>query len=510
MENEKNKQKAERNGVEPNSDSDHESTRSSAAAKPVAEMSETRDRDGTTNRMKFSPERLAVVVSRELKPSDTSASPLNRRAELIISHARADLAASDVLDQLRGQKIEHVDYLVGMDQRIKFTMNDKAPEFQLHLVSVPEDEETWKINYLQFIYRQSLEERLRRGRIPPDFAATLVRPDLGFIVQPNHEIQLASTATVPEQVTISANGVRFTSVHDQYKRMLGIPPSVDNPIPVKIALLDSGVAADFPNTKTQRLLQTNLVDEGPNGPARSATDNYGHGTVMCKIIRDLAPFATLHVFKVFSDQGRSSEWHILQALQMLDDANIVNMSITFGRTLGDIPCAKCGHRNQKGRLAVSQRVMSAVFHNQVRQLVEREGRVLVASAGNRGLNELEYPSRFDEVFAISSVNSRCERSSFSNYNGTGSAHPRHYAFPGGETEAPEELVATFGADTNQSAGTSHAAAYASGLLAHLWHQAKPEDRNPKGMTSAMSNAAHRGKGAFANYDGQHGNGIPTL
>ena len=154
--------------------------------------------------------------------------------------------------------------------------------------------------------------------------------------------------------------------------------------------------------------------------------------------------------------------------------------------------------------------MSAIFQNQIRQLVDREQRVLVASAGNDDLAILGYPSRFDEVFAITSVNSRCERSSFSNYNASGTQHPRHYAFPGGDLRDPQELIVLLGPDDTKAAGTSHAAAYASGLLAHLWRQAEPAERNPKGMTAAMARAAYKGKGTFAKFDGENGNGFPTL
>jgi subtilisin family serine protease len=478
------------------------------AAKSATTVKEIIDRGRVVSDRKI---KLNKMVDFGEAPSKTEAAtpPPSHRGELIISHARADLAATDVVDRIRGEKIEHVGYLDDMDKKIGFEPHPKAPEFQLHLIRVPEGEETWKANYLQFVYKQALQERLRSGRVPPDFAAALGRPDLHFNVQPNHEIWLAATAlAMAARGPISARQFRFTQYHEQYKSMLRIPARVDNPAPVTIAVLDTGVAGDFALPNSPQPIQTNLVDEDTGN---GAIDHHGHGTVMCSIIRDVAPFATLHVFKAFGDDGRTTEWHILYALQTLGDANIVNMSITFGM-LDEVACSECGHRSQMDRPVIySHRVRSNAFHNQIRQMVEREERVLVASAGNRGAAELEYPSRFEEVIAISSVNSLCRRSSFSNYNGTGRPHPNHCALPGGETQTPQELVGSFGADVSIAAGTSHAAAYASGLLAHLWNRARQEERNPRGMAAAMANAAHKQLGMFAAYNiAEHGNGIPGL
>jgi hypothetical protein len=442
--------------------------------------------------------------------------PSSHRGEMIISHARADKAAHDVVSEISGERISDVTYLTSMDKNTGFQLNSTTPdpltpEFELHLIRVPEGEETWQANYLQFVYKQALQKRLQGERLTPDFAAALGRSDLHFTVQPNHEIRLAAAAVAmpqQQQVQISALQFRFTQYHEQYKSMLRVPVQVENPAPITIAVLDTGMAADLVVANPAQIRQTNLVDDGSD---QRAIDRHGHGTAMCRIIHDVAPFASLHVFKVFGDHGRTTEWHILNALQMLADAKIVNLSITFG-ALDEVACGECGHRSQLDRPVIySHRVRSNVFHNQIRQLVEREGRVLVASAGNSGRPELEYPARFEEVVAVSSVNSVCRRSSFSNYNGTGAPHPNHFAFPGGETRMPRELVGTFGPDERNAAGTSHAAAYATGLMAHLWNRALPEDRNARGMNKALIAAAHTQLGSFATYDvAEHGQGIPGL
>lgn len=320
---------------------------------------------------------------------------------------------------------------------------------------------------------------------------------------------MATAAARAPQAAISAQQFRFTTYHEQYKSMLRIPARVENPAPVTIAVLDTGVAGDFVRKDDAQTTLSNLMDEQD----AKATDRCGHGTVMASIIRDVAPFARLHIFKAFGDDGRSTEWHLLWALQSLGDANIVNMSLTFGM-LNEVACSECGHKSGLDRPVVySHRVRSNAFHNQMRQLVEREQRLLVAAAGNNSLDELEYPSRFEEVIAISSVNSRCQRSSFSNGNNTGKPHPCHFALPGGETaQKGREAIGSFPGNPYHTAGTSHAAAYASGLLAHLWHRARPEERNPKDITGALlKSASNRDYGAFAVYSSAwHGQGIPIL
>jgi subtilisin family serine protease len=480
------------------------------AVQPEAILTEVTENPGPKLGKKPALNRTVRIGGEGPKPS-ASTPPIFNRSELIICHARSDLAATDVVSQIANQKVEHTDLIENMDERVGFEPGPKAPDFQLHLIGVPAGEEIWKANYLQFVYKQALMERLRMGAIAPDFAAALGRADLQFSVQPNHEIHLAAAAASAPTQAVSAAHWRFTEYHQQYKSMLRIPAMAENPEAVNIAVLDTGVAPDlFPGDSSQ-FKQNNLVDADGKGNS-TAADNHGHGTMICSIIRDVAPFANLHVFKVFGDNGRTTEWHILNALQMLCDANIVNMSLTFGM-LAEVTCSECGHKSGLDvPLVHSHRARSNAFHNQMRQLVEREGRVLVAAAGNSGRDEFEYPARFEEVFAITSVNGRCERSSFSNYNGSGIPHPLHFALPGGDTtDAADEIIGYFTSRDGIGYGTSHAAAYASGLLAHLWHRAKPEGRNSRGMIEAMRRAARSQFGTLTKYNvAEHGHGIPGL
>jgi len=425
-----------------------------------------------------------------------------RAGELIISHARADLAAAELVGRIANRTIHDVEYSQSMDEKARFENRTNGPEFQLHLVRVPEGQESWKANYLQFLYTQVLVDHLQRGRVPIDFAAALGRSDLHFIVQPNHLVSLNAAPALTPLPTVSARQFQFSQFHEQYKSMLRIPAKETPNGQVTIAVLDTGVAADF----IPKPRQTNLVDENQ----QDAIDQHGHGTVICSIINDVAPFATLQVFKVFDANGIATEWHLEQALWELDDANIVNLSVGFG--LGEVACSECGRKSGLNYpLVYSHRVRSKVLEHHIQHLVNREERILVAAAGNRGAAELDFPARFFEVIAVNSVTSRCQRSSFSNYESPGEQHPNHFAFPGGETKKPEEYICAFGTDTTNSAGTSQATAYASSLLAYCWNRAKPEERNARGMLAAIHKAADKNVGMFARYNAaEHGHGIPRL
>lgn len=428
-----------------------------------------------------------------------------RAGELIISHAHADAAAIDLMKLIREGRIEHVKYGESMEERlngweVKVEETFASFPYQLYRISVPIGQESWKANYLQFQYRQLLIEHLRQPDLPLAFAAALGRSDLHFIVQPNHLLR-ASAAAPARQPIVSSSSFQFSEYHQQYKRMLNIPAlRSDANSPVEVAVLDTGVAQDFVPVVAK---QENFIDR-----QKSADDDNGHGTIMCKIIQDIAPFAKLHVFKVVAADGIAVEWDVLAALCALGSTSIVNISLTFG-IRDDITCAECGHKANLSRaLTYSHASRSTVFENIVNQAIA-SGHIIIASAGNAGKPEVDYPARFDGVLAISSVSSTTLRSSFSNYgqtNAAGKLHSNRFALPGGETKQPQELIGAFGADTRNMAGTSHAAAYCTGVVAHLWQRAKPENRTPELLIPQM-----RADDTFAAYKpADHGKGILRL
>ncbi len=433
--------------------------------------------------------------------SSTTDAFCNAKAgELIISHAQADAAAVDMINALRQSRIEHVEYVESMQDRLtRWDLNiDESFEYQLHRIRVPAGQEVWKSNYLNYFYRQLLLERLREPNLPLAFAAALGRSDLHLIIQPNH---LLKTGAAPAQSTLSRGAFRFSASHEQYKSMLGVRAAA-SAAPVDIAVLDTGIDAQLGRPARQ----FNFLN---NDRKTTADDDNGHGTVMCSIIQDVAPFARLHVFKVVDREGVATEWDVLAALCALGPARIVNISLGFG--LQDVKCSECGRTSNLSRaLTYSHASRSMVFENLIGYAIGA-GRLVVGAAGNSGIAELDYPARFDAVLAASSMTSKGNRSSFSNYgtlNASGRPHENRFALPGGETREPKEFVGSFGTDTTHGAGTSHAAAYLTGVIAHLWQRAKPENRNYDSLVPAIRANADKNFPAYnLNY---HGNGIPRL
>ena len=144
------------------------------------------------------------------------------------------------------------------------------------------------------------------------------------------------------------------------------------------------------------------------------------------------------------------------------------LSVGFGEDqigLKDRKCAACGRESHASR--------SAVFESLLDQLAKAsDAPIIVTAAGNDGASALTYPARFGSVVAVESVNQALELSRFSNC-GTKDheGNPRDHVFvlPGGEEAAtgstPTEWLGV-AATGDELHGTSFAAAYASGLIAH--------------------------------------------
>jgi hypothetical protein len=414
--------------------------------------------------------------------------------ELIVCFPRADLAAREIIGHIRHEKIDHVTWVESLDQRLGrmgLRVNEGFP-FEMHLVRVPNGSEAYKISYLQFFYKHELFHFLTHEKPAPEFAEVFSRSDYQFTVIPNSYLSTSGRPLAPKPVR--AAGFHFSNAHNLYREMLGLPtkPPLDLD-KIKILILDTGVAAD---AKVPGIMRKNFVD-----PKNSeyATDDHGHGTAVALIIHNLAPTTELIIYKVADASGRASEWDTLAALAADSGAHIVNVSLSFG--LGDAECPVCGRESKESR--------SAVFENTIGQIPKRmPAPVLIAAAGNLGRSELSFPARFAEVLAISSMTSKHELSSFSNFGENNQVEQRHenrFAAPGGESRDPnKEYVGSFDAGGGNVFGTSFSAAYASGLLANVWAQ-QGLKASASDVVTVLKNHSIR---QFSSYDStKFGNGI---
>ncbi len=130
------------------------------------------------------------------------------------------------------------------------------------------------------------------------------------------------------------------------------------------------------------------IDEDGNGAVDEAA---GHGTHVAGIVALAAPDAAIMPLRVLDDEGHG--WSVVVAEAVAD---------AVGRE-ADVIVASLGI------VAKSKLLKEAV------KLADAAGVVVVASAGNRGGTDEQWPAANDEVVAVAAADSAGRRASFSNY-----------------------------------------------------------------------------------------------
>ncbi len=198
--------------------------------------------------------------------------------------------------------------------------------------------------------------------------------DWRFIAQPN--LLLA-----PNSVTLS--DLTFPTAYDDCKDMIGFDGSTAQPASasVVVKVIDSGVD---PSSGLNEMAAHDFSDS----QASHMTDDLGHGTVVTSIIRDLAPDADIHVYKVVDQSLRANEFNVLAALAAdVGPLHVVNMSLAYG--FQDRACIVCGRSAGTSRSRVCEQMLADVGALDPVPIV-------VAAAGNEGQAELAYPARFGQ------------------------------------------------------------------------------------------------------------------
>jgi subtilisin family serine protease len=118
---------------------------------------------------------------------------------------------------------------------------------------------------------------------------------------------------------------------------------------------------------------------------------FGHGTMVMGVIHLVAPTAKLMPLKSFTASGDGSLSNIIAAIYyaVQNNANVINMSFDM--------------------LQSSTELTDAINYANSNKVI------LVASAGNDGVEEMVYPAGLQNVMGVASTNNQDQRSSFSNY-----------------------------------------------------------------------------------------------
>lgn len=151
--------------------------------------------------------------------------------------------------------------------------------------------------------------------------------------------------------------------------LLGAPCAAEA---VTVCILDSGCSEDH------------TLGESFVGDAGTLTDDIGHGTRICSLVRSGAPEASVVMLKCFASPDTVNEEAIIAALYAAVDtyhADVISMSWTLPNE--------------------SAALREAVLH------AHDQGAILVACSGNlsltTGLGTVAYPAAWEEVIGVAGV-----------------------------------------------------------------------------------------------------------
>ena len=201
---------------------------------------------------------------------------------------------------------------------------------------------------------------------------------------------LVSPPLIPQPSTRSGPDAPFL---DGALHWLGVPEeNGDWGQGITIALLDTGVSS-------HRALDSSSISQiGLIADENTESSEYqGHGTAIASLLVGdtgigIAPSAELLSIQVMDSDGLGDSFTLAEGiLQAVDSgANIISMSLgSYGYT------------------SVLENAVDYAVANNV---------ILVASAGNDGINATPYPARFDDVIGVAAIDAENQRAEFSNYS----------------------------------------------------------------------------------------------
>ncbi|MBT2756780.1 peptidase S8 [Mesobacillus foraminis] len=212
---------------------------------------------------------------------------------------------------------------------------------------------------------------------------------------------------------------------------------------VKIAIVDTGVQLNHPDLANKLLAGYDFVNQD-NVP----DDGNGHGTHVAGIaaavtnnsrgIAGVAPLASIMPVRVLDNSGSGTLSNIANGIIFAANqgAHVINLSL--GSTQGAIT------------------LQNAIDY------AWNKGAVLVAAAGNSGVNTPNYPAYYNNVIAVASTDPDDRKSPFSNYG-----RWVEVAAPG------TDILSTYtGSYYAYLSGTSMASPHVAGLAALLADQGK--------------------------------------
>ena len=240
-------------------------------------------------------------------------------------------------------------------------------------------------------------------------------------------------ATHPALQSVLVPGYDFT--RDQP----GLPSDLADLDQSTVAILDQSTVAILDSKQYPLLLDQSTVAILDQSTATSLggtplPSHFGHGTMVAGLIHLVAPTASIMPLKAFRADGSANLSDIVRAIYYAVDngAKVINMSFS-----SNTPSISL--------------FMALVY-------AERHNVICIASAGNDGVRELEYPAATPWAWGVGSTDALDQRSLFSDYG-----------WPSVQSAAPGEALITTYPGSNYAGvwGTSFSAALVSGTMALL-------------------------------------------
>lgn len=160
---------------------------------------------------------------------------------------------------------------------------------------------------------------------------------------------------------------------------------------VTVGVLDGGVDYTHPQFNGRVVSGWDYVDDDADAMDEPGGDNSGHGTFVAGVVALVAPDATIRAYRVSDVDGRSEGYLLAEAImQAVDDGcDIINLSLAMTHP----------------HAAVSDALQFAVDNDVL----------VVAAAGNGGVEEVRYPASDINALAVAAIDSLGLLAEFSNY-----------------------------------------------------------------------------------------------
>jgi hypothetical protein len=243
---------------------------------------------------------------------------------------------------------------------------------------------------------------------------------------------------------------------------------------VTVAVLDTGVTAQ--SAFSSSIQSINLVPLSSDPAAQN-----GHGTAVASLIigsnsftPGVSPAANILSIRIANDAGQSDSFLLAQGIVSAIDSGARLLNISMG-SLGD----------------------SAVVRNAI-AYARQYGAVIVAAAGNNGLNQVSYPAANEGVIAVGAVDALGDHLDFSN-----SGQAVAISAPGLGVNAAWTQGQAVG-----FTGTSASAPIVAGAIAAVMTQAGNRNLTPAQAWNLL--AAYLNDGGAAGVDSKLGGGMPDI